>query len=180
LAFALAKRRERLLGGERAGTKPIVGSDFVEAMLVQAMRKARAQQQPAIFSGADALSLPFADATFDLVTTAFGFRNLSNYESGLREFARVLKPGGDLGILEFSEPEGALAGVFRFYFRQVLPRIGSAISGDKQAYAYLPNSVAKFPGKRELAELMEQNEFADVKIHAWNFGSVVLHHARRI
>lgn len=180
LAFALAKRRERLLGGARAGAKLIAGSDFVEAMLVQAMRKSREQRQPAIFSGADALSLPFADASFDLVTTAFGFRNLSNYENGLREFARVLKPGGELGILEFSEPEGALAGIFRFYFRHVLPRIGRAISGDKQAYEYLPNSVAKFPGKRELSELIERSGFVDVTTYAWNFGSVVLHHARRM
>jgi demethylmenaquinone methyltransferase/2-methoxy-6-polyprenyl-1,4-benzoquinol methylase len=150
-------------------------------MLVRARAKAIASAQAVAFAGADALALPFGDARFDLVTAAFGFRNLSNYESGLREFARVLRPGGEVGILEFSEPErGLLAGVFRAYFRHVLPRIGGAISGDKQAYAYLPGSVARFPSAGELKALMERNGFSDVRVRSWNFGSVLLHSARRV
>jgi demethylmenaquinone methyltransferase / 2-methoxy-6-polyprenyl-1,4-benzoquinol methylase len=181
LAFALARRRSRLLHGGGDGAAPVVGSDFVEGMLVRARGKALARGRNVAFAGADALSLPFADASFDLVTAAFGFRNLSNYESGLREFARVLKLGGEVGILEFSEPEhGLLAGVFRFYFKHVLPRIGGAISGDKQAYAYLPGSVAKFPSASGLKALMERNGFADVRVRSWNFGSVLLHSARRV
>ena len=177
LAFALARRRARLTG---ASAGAVIGSDFVEGMLLRAREKAEQGAGSAVFAGADALTLPFADASFDLVTSAFGFRNLSNYERGLREFARVLKPSGEVGILEFSEPErGALAGAFRFYFRSVLPRIGGAISGDKQAYAYLPGSVAKFPGASELARLMERNGFADVRVHSWNFGSVLLHRGKR-
>ncbi|MGH9573898.1 MAG: class I SAM-dependent methyltransferase, partial [Candidatus Acidiferrales bacterium] len=91
------------------------------------------------------------------------------------------KTGWQLGILEFSEPEhGLLAAGFRFYFRNVLPRIGGAISGDKQAYAYLPGSVAKFPSAQALRELMEGKGFTDVQVRSWNFGSVLLHSGRKL
>ena len=180
LAFALARRRSELLGGAKGSADGVFASDFVEGMLVRARQKAAAQNAPVALAGSDAMALPFEDAQFDLVTAAFGFRNLSNYERGLREFARVLRPGGEVGILEFSEPEhGLLAGVFRFYFRHVLPRIGGAISGDRQAYAYLPGSVSKFPSASGLKELMERNGFEDVRIHSWNFGTVLLHRARK-
>jgi demethylmenaquinone methyltransferase/2-methoxy-6-polyprenyl-1,4-benzoquinol methylase len=91
-----------------------------------------------------------------------------------------LHKGGELGILEFTEPEtGPMAGLFRFYFKNVLPRIGGAISGDKEAYAYLPGSVSKFPSPPELSALMVKHGFTDIRITSWNFGSVVLHTARR-
>jgi demethylmenaquinone methyltransferase / 2-methoxy-6-polyprenyl-1,4-benzoquinol methylase len=185
LAFALARRRARLIGtrlniGSETSAPPVFGSDFVEAMLVRAREKASAVASPTVFAGADALALPFADRQFDLVTTAFGFRNLSNYESGLREIARVLKPNGEMGILEFSEPEhGPMAAAFRFYFKNILPRVGGAISGNKEAYAYLPGSVSKFPSRMALAGLMERTGFRDVQIESWNFGSVLLHRAKR-
>ncbi|MBZ5696447.1 MAG: bifunctional demethylmenaquinone methyltransferase/2-methoxy-6-polyprenyl-1,4-benzoquinol methylase UbiE [Acidobacteriia bacterium] len=160
---------------------PIIGSDFVEAMLARAQEKAHSNHHAAVFAAADALHLPFPDASFDLVTTAFGFRNLANYEDGLREFARVLKRSGELGILEFTEPgSGPLAGIFRFYFRRVLPVIGGTISGDREAYAYLPNSVRQFPSPSELAALMERVGFTDVRTASWNFGTVILHSARRV
>jgi demethylmenaquinone methyltransferase / 2-methoxy-6-polyprenyl-1,4-benzoquinol methylase len=160
--------------------EPLVGSDFVEGMLVRARKKAAAGDRDTIFMAADALNLPFADQSFDLITTAFGFRNLANYELGLVEFARVLHRGGELGILEFTEPEtGPLAGLFRFYFQNVLPRIGGALSGDKEAYSYLPGSVSKFPSPPELAALMAKHGFTDIRIIPWNFGSVILHTARR-
>jgi len=177
LALALARVRRRALGSGQAA--PVMGSDFVEAMLERAREKALRGGQAAVFAAADALQLPFADASLDLVTTAFGFRNLANYEQGLREIARVLKRGGEVGILEFSEPEsGPMAGVFRFYFREILPRIGGAIS-KSEAYAYLPRSVAAFPSPSELAALMQKCGFGDVRVTKWNFGSVVLHAARR-
>ncbi len=181
LAFALDRARRSALGPPQAAQRsPVVGSDFVEPMLERAREKAANGSRAAIFAAADALNLPFPDASFDLVTTAFGFRNLANYEHGLREIARVLKQGGEVGILEFTEPgSGPLAGIFRFYFRHILPRIGGAISGNSEAYAYLPGSVAKFPAPRELAALMEKTGFADVRIVSWNFGSVILHTARR-
>jgi demethylmenaquinone methyltransferase/2-methoxy-6-polyprenyl-1,4-benzoquinol methylase len=179
LTFALDSARSAVLGGTQARS-PIIGSDFVEPMLGRARDKAARGERDALFAAADALHLPFADASFDLVTTAFGFRNLANYEDGLREFARVLRRNGELGILEFTEPgAGPMAGIFRFYFRQILPRIGGAISGDKEAYAYLPGSVSKFPSPPELAALMLRTGFSDVRIVSWNFGSVILHYARR-
>ena len=173
LAFALGRVR-------RATGTPIFGADFVEGMLVRARAKARKGGHRAVFVAADALNLPFPDASLDLVTSAFGFRNLANYEHGLREIARVLKPGGEVGILEFSEPgSGSLAGVFRFYFRQILPRIGGAISGNAEAYSYLPASVAKFPSPPELAQLMVTCGFGDTRFESWNFGSVVLHRGKK-
>jgi demethylmenaquinone methyltransferase/2-methoxy-6-polyprenyl-1,4-benzoquinol methylase len=182
LAFALDRARLDAMDPDRVAQRPpIIGSDFVECMLDRARDKAAKGSKSATFAAADALSMPFADASFDLVTTAFGFRNLANYGHGLREIARVLKPGGEVGILEFNEPGGGpMAGIFRFYFRHILPRIGGAISGNSEAYAYLPGSVAKFPGPPELAALMEKSGFADVRIASWNFGSVILHTARRI
>ncbi len=177
LAFALDRAR----ADSAAQRMPVIGADFVEGMLERACDKACRNNHEAVFAAADALHLPFADASFDLVTSAFGFRNLASYEQGLREFARVLKQGGEVGILEFSEPVRApMAGIFRFYFKNILPRVGGAISGDREAYAYLPGSVAKFPSPLELAALMRQAGFADVSIASWNFGSVVLHSARHI
>ncbi|HEV2205097.1 MAG TPA: bifunctional demethylmenaquinone methyltransferase/2-methoxy-6-polyprenyl-1,4-benzoquinol methylase UbiE [Candidatus Acidoferrales bacterium] len=173
LSFALARK-------SGAAGASISGADFVEPMLVRAREKARSSNRPVTFSAADALQLPFADATFDLVTSAFGFRNLANYETGMREIARVLKKGGEVGILEFSEPgAGPLAGLFRFYFRQILPRVGGAISGSAEAYSYLPASVGRFPSPDELASLMDRCGFASVQFERWNFGSVLLHRARR-
>jgi len=180
LAFALERLRAQAVHGTGRDYAAVIGSDFVEPMLVRAREKAASVKAGAQFAAADALRLPFADASFDLVTTAFGFRNLASYEDGLREFARVLKPGGEVGILEFSEPTGVMAGVFRFYFRHILPRVGRAISGNSEAYAYLPNSVAKFPSSSELAALMEKSGFGGVKVTSWNFGSVLLHSARRV
>lgn len=180
LAFALDRARASELGGARTQRAKIIGSDFVEPMLVRAREKAHAKHRAVVFAAADALHLPFPDASFDLITTAFGFRNLANYEDGLREFARVLKRGGEVGILEFTEPtSGPMAGLFRFYFKNILPRVGAAVSGNSDAYAYLPKSVSKFPSPPELSALMEQCGFRAVRIASWNFGSVVLHAARR-
>jgi demethylmenaquinone methyltransferase/2-methoxy-6-polyprenyl-1,4-benzoquinol methylase len=179
LAFALDRWRPH---ASVAGARPLplFGSDFVEPMLTRAREKARAANRSLAFAAADALHLPFGDASFDLVTTAFGFRNLANYEDGLREFARVLKRGGELAILEFTEPSsGSMARLFRFYFQHILPRIGGAISGNAEAYKYLPGSVAKFPSPPELAALMARSGFTDIRIASWNVGSVILHSARR-
>lgn len=170
----------------RAGRARIVGTDFAHPMLVRAARKratGRAQKQaisPELFLEADALCLPFRNRSFDLLTAAFGFRNLANYEAGLREIYRVLRPGGEAGILEFAEPCGRVFNVlYHFYFRVILPRIGGVVSGDRVAYTYLPNSVAKFPAPESLAALMEQVGFANVSFERWTGGSVTLHRGRR-
>jgi len=132
------------------------------------------------FFEADALRLPFAGASFDLVTSAFGFRNLANYEAGLREIQRVLKPGGTIAILEFAEPpEGLWGDFYRWYFCSVLPKIGGLISGDQAAYKYLPKSVARFFRPPELAALMTAVGFRSVDYRVWTLGTVALHTAQR-
>ena len=174
LAFALA----------RAGKARTVGADFSHAMLVRAKEK-HATLEPTAnpkaatvmpFTEADALLLPFARSSFDLVATAFGFRNLASYENGLKEMHRVLKPGGTLAILEFSEPPAGLrGGLYRWYFRSVLPRIGGLISGDRSAYSYLPASVSRFFRPAELSVLMAKVGYKSVQFELWTFGSVALH-----
>jgi len=161
----------------------VIGSDFAHPMLTRAEAKSHNAAHDLGTSGkfagyveADALRLPFADASFGLVTLAFGFRNLANYDRGLQEVARVLRPGGEIGILEFSEPRAALFGaLYRFYFTQILPRIGKAISGDDSAYTYLPNSVLKFPLPPELADRMREAGFTDARYELWSGGIVALH-----
>jgi len=157
-------------------------------MLVRARAKSRslpagsgansATQMP--FFEADALRLPFAGASFDLITTAFGFRNLANYEAGLGEIHRLLKPGGTLAILEFTEPpDGLLGDLYRWYFRNVLPRIGSFISGDRSAYSYLPASVSRFYRPKELASRMAIAGYEGVEFRVWTLGTVALHTATK-
>jgi len=165
----------------------VVGVDFAHSMLVRANKKSArlhspdlVQLRPIRYFEADALRLPFADGTFDLVTTAFGFRNLANYEAGLREIQRVLKPGGTVGILEFAEPpEGRLGDLYRWYFCYVLPKIGGFISGDQAAYKYLPKSVARFFRPTELAAFMTAVGYQSVDYRVWTFGTVALHTAVR-
>jgi len=178
LAFSLA----------RSGKARIVGADFAHTMLVRAKEKSASltaatpgQTAPPVpFLEADALRLPFADASFDLVTTAFGFRNLSNYEAGLREIQRVLKPGGTIAILEFTEPpDGLLGDLYRWYFCKVLPKIGGIISGDSAAYSYLPKSVARFFRPPELASLMTTVGYQSVAYRVWTLATVALHTAVR-
>jgi len=114
------------------------------------------------------------------VTTAFGFRNLANYEAGLREIQRVLKPGGAIAILEFTEPPDGLWGDFyRWYFCNVLPKIGGLISGQQSAYTYLPKSVARFFRPSELAALLSTVGFQSVNYRVWTLGTVALHTAIR-
>ncbi len=165
----------------------VYGADFAHPMLTRALAKAQARETAAnatctnnFYAEADALQLPFPDASFDLVASAFGFRNLANYEHGLRELFRILKPGGVLAILEFSEPRGRLFGaLYRWYFRSVLPRIGAAVSGDGTAYSYLPASVSRFPVVEDLAERMRQVGFSEARFELWTGGIVALHTAVR-
>lgn len=173
LAFAF--RREAPAGAE------ITGSDFVPEMLVRARAKSAASGAKVEFVEADALALPFADSTFDLVSCAFGFRNLANYERGLQEILRVLKPKGAIAILEFAEPPGKMFGaVYRFYFRNLLPHLGGLISGDAKAYSYLPNSVSKFPDPDDLQAKFERAGFSGVQYQRWTGGIVTLHTGRKI
>jgi demethylmenaquinone methyltransferase/2-methoxy-6-polyprenyl-1,4-benzoquinol methylase len=149
----------------------IVGADFSHAMLQRATAKSAANGSTTPgWIEADALNLPFPDAHFDLVTSAFGFRNLADYDAGLREIVRLLRPGGDCGILDFSEPKGLMGAVYRTYFKQVLPRVGTLISGVRGPYAYLPASVERFPEPEEMLERMKRAGFAEASWTPYTFG----------
>jgi len=152
----------------------ITGADFSHAMLVRASAKSSTdlstKDRSVEWIEADALQLPFPDQSFHLVTSAFGFRNLADYDAGLREIRRVLRPGGEYGILEFSEPEGMMGKVYNLYFKSILPRIGRLISGAQNAYSYLPASVERFPAPAEMLVRMQATGFREVSWTPYTFG----------
>jgi demethylmenaquinone methyltransferase/2-methoxy-6-polyprenyl-1,4-benzoquinol methylase len=154
----------------------VLGSDFCHPMLLAAREKIARRRAPAVLFEADALQLPLRDASLDLLTVAFGFRNLANYQAGLAEIGRVLKPGGTAAILEFSQPRNSLfAAVYGFYSRRILPLIGGALTGSGDAYRYLPESIRKFPSAGELAEEMRRSGFQEVSYEFLTGGVVALH-----
>jgi demethylmenaquinone methyltransferase/2-methoxy-6-polyprenyl-1,4-benzoquinol methylase len=172
LLLALAK------GGP--AERPIFGSDFCHPMLTAARAKTERGAARARLFEADALRLPVRDASLDLITAAFGFRNLANYGAGLEEMRRVLRPGGIAAILEFSQPSNAaFAALYEFYSRRILPWIGGALSGSPDAYRYLPESVRKFPRAPELAEEMRRVGFVRVSYEMLTGGIVALHLGER-
>jgi demethylmenaquinone methyltransferase/2-methoxy-6-polyprenyl-1,4-benzoquinol methylase len=149
----------------------VFGSDFCHPMLVAARGKGAA----CLFES-DALRLPLRDASLDLVTVAFGFRNLANYGAGLAEMRRVLRPSGMAAILEFSEPFNPIfAALYHFYSRRILPLVGGALSGSRDAYTYLPESVRKFPSAEALAEQMRRAGFSEVRYERFTGGIATLH-----
>jgi demethylmenaquinone methyltransferase/2-methoxy-6-polyprenyl-1,4-benzoquinol methylase len=161
---------------QRACPRPVYGSDFCHPMLVAARAKMARRHGPSTLFESDALRLPVRDASLDLITVAFGFRNLANYGDGLREMRRVLRPGGMAAILEFSQPPNAVfGGVYGFYSRRVLPWIGGLLTGRGDAYRYLPESIRKFPTAPELAGDMRRAGFANVTYQRFTGGSVALH-----
>ncbi len=155
----------------------IVGADFAHPMLRLALGKVAGANFRLLES--DALRLPLRDRSFDLVVSAFGFRNLANYGSGLREICRVLRPEGEVGILDFGEPKGAVGAVYAFYFRHVLPKIGTLVSGIRGPYAYLPASVRRFPGPDEMLERMRVAGFCDVSWTPYTFGIAGLYRGKK-
>jgi len=164
LTFALHRHSE-------PGKPQIVGADFAHTMLQRAVTKsAGLNSSRPCWIEADALKLPLPSERFDLVTSAFGFRNLADYDAGLLEIVRLLRPGGECGILDFSEPRGVVGALYRVYFKQVLPRIGTMISGVRGPYAYLPASVARFPQPDEMLERMKAAGFADATWTPYTFG----------
>jgi demethylmenaquinone methyltransferase/2-methoxy-6-polyprenyl-1,4-benzoquinol methylase len=166
LALALARYS--------AGT--VIGADFSKPMLQRAHAKARAARRAAWFVEADTLALPFPKGSLDIISAAFGFRNLADYGEGLREMHRVLKPGGVIAILEFSRVHWPLLGpLFRFYFHYVLPRLGTWISGVPGPYQYLPASVSRFPNQEELAAALRDLGFTNVRYRNFTGGIAALH-----
>jgi demethylmenaquinone methyltransferase/2-methoxy-6-polyprenyl-1,4-benzoquinol methylase len=159
--------------GEIAST---VGVDFCHPMLTIGLQKIRASKLPIVLAEGDALRVPLADDSFDVVTMAFGLRNLESVEGGLREIFRLLKSGGRGAILEFSHPQiPVFKHLFQFYFMKVLPRIGNAISGSNFAYQYLPDSVQQFPDQKHLGNLMNLVGFSRVEYYNLFGGVAALH-----
>jgi demethylmenaquinone methyltransferase/2-methoxy-6-polyprenyl-1,4-benzoquinol methylase len=163
-----------------AGARSVVGLDFCRPMLEIARRKASEGTLSVQFIEGDALRLPFADESFDVATIAFGLRNLSSVEEGLRELRRVLRPGGLLTVLEFSSPVvPGFRVLFRFYFARVLPRLGGLVSGSRGAYEYLHDSVLNFPDQKRLAALMREADFEEVEYRNLTGGIAALHTGTR-
>jgi demethylmenaquinone methyltransferase/2-methoxy-6-polyprenyl-1,4-benzoquinol methylase len=156
------------LGRRANSTSPqIIGADFSHAMLQRAAVKGRGTSLRWI--EADALQLPFPNAHLDLITAAFGFRNLADYDAGLLEILRVLRPGGECGILDFGEPRGLIGKLYRVYFKRVLPAVGTVLSGVRGPYAYLPASVERFPSPEEMLERMRQAGFSEASWTPYTF-----------
>jgi demethylmenaquinone methyltransferase/2-methoxy-6-polyprenyl-1,4-benzoquinol methylase len=158
-------------------TAPILAVDFSHQMLSLGRQKFEGRNILPI--EADALHLPIADASVDLVTSAFGFRNLANYEEGLAEILRILRPGGQLGILECNQPEGLTGAIYNIYFKSILPRLGGLISGNATAYSYLNSSVYRFPRPPRMIDLLRKAGFADPTWTSYTLGAVGLYHAAK-
>jgi len=157
------------IAAQRAGGY-VTGLDFSERML----ERARTKSGQIEWIRGDALALPFADDSFDVATVGFGVRNLEDLESGLRELRRVLRPGGRIGILELTRPRGLLRPFYGLWFDGRVPLAGKVLPGGS-AYTYLPASVRRFPGARELAELMQTAGFEQVDYRLFGGGIVALH-----
>lgn len=161
------------------GEARIVGADFCRPMLAIGREKCRRAGAAGITTlvEADAQQLPFPDDTFQIVCVAFGLRNVSDTDRGLREMARVCRPGGRVAILEFSTPTfRPLGAIYSWYFHRVLPRIGQALARNAQsAYNYLPDSVRSFPQAEALAQRMLAAGLAHVEFHPFTFGIATLY-----
>lgn len=167
LAFAVKRARP---------TASVTGVDFAEPMLERARDAAARRGLAVAFAVADGTALPFADGSFDAVTVGYGLRNFADVDAGLREFRRVLRPGGRLVVLEFPPPPGGLVGgAFRLYFERVLPFVGGVVSGRRSAYSYLPRSVKAFLEPEGLKKRMELAGFADVRYRLQTFGVSAVH-----
>ncbi len=170
MTLALHRRMKR-------ADSAVFGADFSHAMLVRAAQKS--VDRDIRWIEADALNLPFAADKFQLVTAAFGFRNLANYDRGLAEIYRVLGPRGEMGILDFGEPKGLLGKLYRVYFRRVLPAIGTLISGVRGPYSYLPASVLRFPSPEEMLQRMREAGFTEVSWTPYTFGIAGLYRGKK-
>ena len=173
VAFALRRKLPR--------SCRVTGLDFCEPMLVVARRKQRRKDptEPIGFSFGDCLALPLGDASVDVLTIAFGLRNLEDRHAGLREMRRVLKPGtGSLHVLEFTQPARWLKPLYGPYLHHVLPRLARLTTGDKAAYDYLAGSIRAFPTKEALAGEIRAAGFASVRATGLTGSIVALHEAR--
>ena len=167
------------------GRVKVVGSDFTHSMLERARAKfhnaGETGSAPLMFVEADTQKLPFADDEFEIVSVAFGLRNVTDTEQGLAEMVRVLKPGGRVLVLEFSMPRNrVIGGLYRWYFKNILPRIGQLLARNRQsAYNYLPQSVSEFPHGQALADLMQAAGLEHITWKPLTFGIATLYWGRK-
>ena len=175
VAFALSRKL--------TNSAAITGMDFCQPMLDEAeTKKANARgtrYQNVIFRQGDILALPLADASFDAITIAFGLRNLADRSRGLREMRRVLRPGGALFVLEFSQPSHWLRPLYYSYLRCILPAVAGAVTGDRAAYVYLNETISEFPDRETLAREISAAGFSSVHARPLTFGIVALHKATK-
>ncbi len=171
MTYALLKRRP-----STSSTMPILAVDFSHAMIMRAKHKL--SQYNVLPLEADALHLPAPDCSVDLISSAFGFRNLADYSEGLAELYRVLKPGGQIAILECNQPSGLVGALYNVYFARILPLIGSLLSS-AAAYAYLPDSVRRFPRPPAMLELIRSAGFDDAIWTGYTLGVVGLFRATK-
>jgi demethylmenaquinone methyltransferase/2-methoxy-6-polyprenyl-1,4-benzoquinol methylase len=152
----------------------VIATDFCAEMLAHAASRGMAKTLVA-----DALSLPFPDRSFDVVTVAFGLRNMADYPAALREMHRVLKPGGRLLILDFALPDGILRTPYRLYLHHVLPRLAGLVTGQRDAYEYLGGSIEAFPSGTGMMHLMESCGFSETDATPMTFGVVSIYEGTR-
>jgi demethylmenaquinone methyltransferase/2-methoxy-6-polyprenyl-1,4-benzoquinol methylase len=176
-AFDSTQRDRTLRNDKCVEVAPLLAADFAPKMLALARPKFAGHN--IITFEADALNLPFPDASLDLVTFAFGFRNLADYAAGLAELYRVLRPGGEIAILECNQPGGLIGWLYALYFRRVLPVLGGLISGTPRAYAYLPDSVQRFPRPPQMKQLIAAAGFTRAEWTGYTFGTAGLYRAVR-
>jgi demethylmenaquinone methyltransferase/2-methoxy-6-polyprenyl-1,4-benzoquinol methylase len=158
----------------------VVATDFCDAIMRLGVEKARQRAVPLRFALADAQALPFPDAEFDGVTVAFGLRNVDRLDRALREMYRVLRPGGVALVVEFGQPQGRWFGpVYWAYARYVMPEVGGWLSGNRDAYAYLPRTAAVFPAGERFCREMRLQAFVDAEARSLNGGIVYLYRAKR-
>lgn len=149
---------------EGRGAGKVTGADFTLPMLAVARRRAAAGASRTCFVQADALALPFAAASFDVVTISYGLRNIADLQSALGEMRRVLAPGGRAVVLDFGKPDNALAGaLYRGFLRTMMPAVGWLFHGDPETYLYIPESLARFPAQRGVERLMQAAGFSNAR-----------------
>jgi demethylmenaquinone methyltransferase/2-methoxy-6-polyprenyl-1,4-benzoquinol methylase len=169
------------LGVARAGANLVIGVDFVEPMLMSARKKVRSAGRANLVGLAvgDAMGLPFPDASFDGIINGFLLRNVADLDGALREFVRVLKPGGRLVCLEITHPPRLLAPLFQVYFGEVVPLLGAILSSQASAYRYLPASLAPLPDSPHLAARLRDAGLVNVSFRRLGLGTVALHQGSR-
>ena len=176
LTLALDKHRPQPATGTLQPAT-LLAVDFSRNMLALAQPKFAGRNIRAIEG--DALHLPFADSSIDLAACAFGFRNLASYPDGLVELYRVLRPAGQIAILDFNQPTGLVGALYSLYFKHLLPRLGRLISRDPAAYTYLPESVARFPRPSRMIELIAATGFINPTWTPYTFGVAGLYRATK-